>query len=542
LFALLWFNRCHHLDGSESLVMRVFANRAAVLQLVSAVVPVAVVVACILVGTGTVLASESPSHRIAVLHWVHETTTFVDRPTDRAVFEAAGPPLVGDEVLQASTYTEGFARMARLLGGLQPVGITSPRTPLEVSSTGWIPQETFEYYLGMMERDLREQGPFAGVYFAFHGALAVSGVPRPEAEVARRVRAIVGDEIPIVVSYDLHGNEDEEIARYVNAVMGTKRFPHYDDEYMGRRSAIFLQQVLKDGYRPTIAARKIPIILPTIRGDTSLSPVMDIMERARIWEEQHPETYVSVLLGYPWADVPDVGMSLYVTTNGDQVLADAIVNDMYRFIWNRREQFALRSYAKVDAAVAQAVQAQKVGETPIILADYSDRLGDATWALAELMEQGASRFLVATLADAEALEDIARDPTPGRELDLAVGGMLADSSGSPVRVRGVLESVTELDSPRGGAVINLGDGNRLILTRILRQLIYPEQIQYYGVDDREHDIIVLKTRVHFRRGFNVGDYAQHAIPFEPHAPYLGTVHVDRLDYQNIPPDLYPIRR
>jgi microcystin degradation protein MlrC len=496
-------------------------------------------------GSAVAAAGEPPApraaHRIAVMHWVHETTTFVDRPTDRAVFEAAGPPLVGAEVLQASPYTEGFARMARLLD-LQPVGITSPRTPYEVSSTGWIPEETFAYYLGLMERDLRAQGPFDGVYFAFHGAMAVAGVPRPEAEVFRRVRAIVGDAVPMVVSYDLHGNEDEETARYVNAVMGTKRFPHYDDEYMGRRSAIFLKQVLADGYVPTIAARKIPIILPTVRGDTSLSPVMDIMERARIWEEQQPETYVSVLLGYPWSDVPDVGMSLFVTSNGDQALADAIADDMVRFIWNRREQFALRPYAKVDAAVAQALQAQAAGETPIILADYSDRLGDATWALAELLAQGAQRFLVATVADAAALAEIARDPTPGRTLDLAVGGTLDDSSGSPVRVRGVLESVTALDTPHGGAVIDLGAGNRLILTRILRQLIYPEQIQFYGVDDRAHDIIVLKTRVHFRRGFNVGDYAQHAIPFEPQAPYLGTVHVDQLDYRNIPPGLYPIQR
>jgi microcystin degradation protein MlrC len=495
----------------------------------------------LLLTVASALAQPAVKSRIAVFHMTHETTTFVDRPTDRAIFEAAGPPLQGDEVLLASTYTQGFARMARLLD-LQPLGLTSPRAPLEFSSTGWITQDAFEHYLALMMADLRAADAVDGVYLALHGAMAVAGVPRPEAEIARRIREQVGEAVPIVVSYDLHANEDEAIARYVNAVMGTKRYPHYDEGYMGARAAIFLKQVLADGYRPEIVARKIPIILPTVRGDTAVSPLMDIMERARIWEERRPETYVSVLLGYPWSDVPDVGMSLFVTSNGDAALAQEIADDMVRYIWQRREEFATRSYARVDQAVQQAVAAQKAGEIPVVLLDYSDRLGDATWGLRQLLDSRAERFLVATLTDAAAIAEIARDPTPGRRLRLALGGQLAESSGRPVEIEAVLESVHDLADSSGGAVLHLGNGNRVIVTPILRQFTEPAQIRRFGIDDREHDIIVLKARVHFRRGFNVGDYAAHAIPFEPPEPFLGTVHLDALPYRNIPQNLYPMAR
>ena len=71
------------------------------------------------------------------------------------------------------------------------------------------------------------------VYLALHGAMAVRDVPRPEAEVARRFREVVGPDVPIAGTFDLHGNEDGEFLEHADFAFVTKRFPHYDAYIQG---------------------------------------------------------------------------------------------------------------------------------------------------------------------------------------------------------------------------------------------------------------------------------------------------------------------
>jgi microcystin degradation protein MlrC len=79
-----------------------------------------------------------------------------------------------------------------------------------------------------MIAQMKSEAPFDGVYLCLHGAMGVRGVPRPEAELARRVRAVVGAKAPIVGTFDLHGNEDAEFLRHANMAFTVKYFPHYD--------------------------------------------------------------------------------------------------------------------------------------------------------------------------------------------------------------------------------------------------------------------------------------------------------------------------
>ena len=53
---------------------------------------------------------------------------------------------------------------------------------------------------------------------------------------------------------------------------------------------------------------------------------MDIMERARRGSCENKEV-MEVFYGFPWSDVPDIGTTVHVTTNNDQVLADSIADD-----------------------------------------------------------------------------------------------------------------------------------------------------------------------------------------------------------------------
>ncbi len=303
------------------------------------------------------------------------------------------------------------------------VGLESPDEVFGGSSRSWNSTATFDHFMGKILADLERHKPVDGVYLALHGAMAVRGVPRPEAEIARRVRQAVGPDVPIVGTFDLHGNEDGEFLRWADGAFVTKRYPHYDAYIQGERAARFLLLCMRGDYEPTTASRKPAILTATVLQWTGAHPSMDIMERARRWEAREDDAYVSVFYGYPWSDVPDVGAAVHVMTHDDQALADRIADDMADFMWRVREKFAHGDFPEPEEAVRRLKKAVAAGETPVVVGDYSDRPGDATWILRQLLDQGVERFILGTLRDERARGPGRRRSARGRSFQPRGGGL-----------------------------------------------------------------------------------------------------------------------
>src|SRR6185437_3998966 len=189
--------------------------------------------------------------------------------------------------------------------GVELVGIESPLWPKTYTGSGWVTAEAFETLVGRMIEGLKSEGPFDGVYLALHGAMAVRGVPRPEAELARRVREVVGRKAFIAATFDLHGNEDGEFLKYADMAFTVKYFPHYDGYLQGERAARTLVRAIRGDYKPAHVTIKVPLISPTVLQWTGASPWMDLVQRALIWEASEPDVYVNAFFGFPFADVPD---------------------------------------------------------------------------------------------------------------------------------------------------------------------------------------------------------------------------------------------
>src|ERR1700753_3577058 len=126
--------------------------------------------------------------RIAVLHFSHETVTFLKNDTTLDDFIYPGSPAKGEELLNfdPAYFMGGFVKMAREFEGVELVGIESPLWPKTYMGSGWVTEEAYETFVGRMIAGLAAEGPFDGVYLCLHGAMAVRGVARPEAELARR--------------------------------------------------------------------------------------------------------------------------------------------------------------------------------------------------------------------------------------------------------------------------------------------------------------------------------------------------------------------
>ncbi|SDJ46867.1 MULTISPECIES: M81 family metallopeptidase [Bradyrhizobium] len=477
-----------------------------------------------------------PAIRIAVLHFSHETVTFLNNDTTLDDFIYPGSPAKGEALLGAypKSYMGGFVKMAREFDGVELTGIESPLWPKTGIGSGWVTEQAFETFVGRMIAGIRAEAAFDGVYLCVHGAMAVRGVPRPEAELARRVREAVGPKVFIAATFDLHGNEDEAFLQHADMAFAVKYFPHYDEYLQGERAARILVRAIRGDYKPTHVTLRVPVISPTVLQWTGASPWMDLVQRALTWEAREPDTYVNIFFGFPFADVPDVGMTVQVLTNGNPELAERVGRDISSAIWRVRE--ALLKSTKIHsiaAGVALAKQAVASGATPVVLADHSDRSGSATWLLREIIAQDVANTLIATIADAGVTAKLkAGGAKEGDSFDMEVGGLADESAGQPVRIRGTILKAVE-GYGQFWVCIGFGRNNVLILSTYLVQVMEPFSLKALGLDIASFEVMAIKSRVHFRRGFDDNGFAKTILLVEPEQPFLGTTRLEGLPYENV---------
>src|SRR5713101_5499922 len=474
--------------------------------------------------------------RIAVLNFVHETVTFLPNDTALDDFVHDGSPARGEALLawEPRSYKRGVLYVAREHAGVELVGIESPLWPRTGTGSGWITREAYEHFLGRMLAEIEDGGRWHGVYLALHGAMGVRGVARPEANIARRVREVVGRDAFIAGTFDPHGNEDAEFLRQADFAFCAKYFPHYDSRLQGERAARMLIRAIRGDYTPATATVKVPILTATVLQWTGASPWMDLVQRALVWEAREPDLYMNVFFGFPFADVSDVGMTVQAMTNGKPELARKAAEDVATWAWRRRE--ALLKTATVHPiphGVTLAKEAVARGAWPVVLADHSDRSGSATGVLQQLIAQDLADVLIATIADRAAVEAVvAKGLKAGDPFDMDVGGLADESAGQPVRIKGTIAGVAEIAGRRWVSVA-FGRGNVVLISEYLTQVMDPLDLTGPGFSIDQFKVFAIKSRVHFRRGFDDSGFAKTILLVEPEQPFLGTVRLEALPYRHV---------
>lgn len=195
-----------------------------------------------------------------------------------------------------------------------------------------------------------------------------------------------------------------------------------------------------------------------------------------------------------------------------------------------------------------ALHALAEGRRPVVLADHSDRSGYATWVLQELLRRQTRRTLFATVADGPLIQRLAdAQARPGDAFDAWVGGRADPSAGEPVRVTGTVLGSGQAQDATGSrsawVSVAFGDSNVLIVSARLMQITDPQALRAMGLTLEHFDIFVLKSRVHFRRGFHDSGFAPVVLLVEPEPPFLGTTRLGALPYQHLQlQDFYPYGR
>ncbi|MEM1190021.1 MAG: M81 family metallopeptidase [Pseudomonadota bacterium] len=479
---------------------------------------------------------------IAYAMFQHETCTFCPSPpTGIEQFEHDFKPLSGlaAEATKAVPipYIQGFLHGVSMQAGVLAKPAYLVAWPFGGSSASTITREAFDKYTGGIVDNIAAMEKVDGVHLFLHGGMAVEGIPRPEAEIVRRVRVLVGDDIPISATFDHHGNEDEELLKYLDIGLAVKRFPHYDADLQGERAARLLIRSIRGDYTPTSALRKPGVMFATVYGGTHTGAPQDIMERARRWENREQDAFVSVFNGWTFADVPDIGMAVLVVTNNDQELADEIAADMNEYIRSRRADFEYPIPA-VSEGVGRGLDAQKADPGKLVLANMSDRMGDSTEIARELRRLGKTDFVIAAIADQDVLDELHENYDEGDAVALNIGGKSSELAGAPLPVEG---SLRFLGKPGGlvgkrYATIEAADNTWYILSDYYEQVTTPKLLEDLAVPVDDLSIFVVKSRNHFRRGFMETGFARHSVIID--APGHGPANISLLDYRNLPEGIY----
>lgn len=459
--------------------------------------------------------------RIAVGGFLHETNTFVATPTTWDDFVHAGPwPGVtsGEPVL--TTFRGINLAIAHFMEAAEKAGhVMAPLAWGGAMPAGKVADDAFERMWALTEPGLR--GPLDAVFLELHGAMVTASHDDGEGEFLRRVRAVVGPDVPILMSLDLHANVSAQMVERADFISSYRTYPHVDWGDSGGRCAAWLDRVVAWKY-PARAFRQAPFLVPVTAGCTYVEPSKSLYEQVAAIEAE-TGVHLSLNMGFPPADIADVGPS--VTAYGaDQGAVEAAADRLFEALLAAEGGFAAHRPLPASEAVAQAMHIAASASRPVVLADTQDNPGagapsNTTGLIAELLRQKAERAVVgifhspqaAAAAHAAGLggaiaslggggEGPGQDPLPGPWQVAAL---------SDGRFRGTSPMLRATVATMGPTALLRQNGVEVLVATLRQQPIHKETFTHLGVDLSSRAIVVVKSSAHFRSGFQ--DIAERVI-------------------------------
>jgi microcystin degradation protein MlrC len=448
--------------------------------------------------------------RIALGGFLHESHSFAPRPTGFEDFLHPGgfPPLLHAAGL-VETLRPTSVCTAGAIAACEAAGATiAPLAWGFANPAGPVTREAFERIGALILAALSDALPVDGVVLELHGAMVSDDFADAEGELLRRVRAVVGPDIPIAVTLDPHANMTRAMAEYADVLVPYRTYPHVDMRAMGVRATELLLARIARGRPWAMAFRALDFLIPITSQCTMVEPMAGVMAARAAIEARHA-VELAYCFGFPYADFDGCGQAIAAWAE-TPAAAEAAVSALAAEIAAREAAFA-GGVMPAAAAVARALAAP---QGPIVIADTQDNPGggghgDTTGLLAELLRQGAQGAALAPMNDAEAAA-ACHAAGEGATVTLALGGR---SDGAPLTVTGRVERLSDgrftLEGPMGkGNPANLGpmallrvEGVRVVIVSRKMQAHDQAIFRHLGVEPRDQRIVAVKSSVHFRAHF-----------------------------------------
>jgi len=457
--------------------------------------------------------------RVLIGQFMHETNTFSIQTTGPDAFARVllheGPAML-QAMRGTNSETAGFLAVAEAAGWTVIPSVAAIATPAGVvTASAW-------EQLGMaIVRAAQAAAPLDGVLLALHGAMVSELDDDAEGALLAAVRDVVGPDVPIGITLDLHANVSDEMAALANVICPYRTYPHVDMAETGERCARLIADAMAGRTRPRVAIARRPQPEGLDQGRTDAGPMLEALARASAAEARPGILTTSVCVGFSSADIAFMGPSVAVTydaaVDGAAATAQEIAESLMDFCWETREQEG-NVYLTPDDAAAQA-KAHEVGAArPLVIADYSDNpgggaYGDATGLLRAMLDAGLQNACFGAMVDGEAAAAL-HAAGEGATVTVAVGGKVDPRfGGGPLTLTGTVERLTDgrfvCDGPmwRGIAksfgpsgVLRVGGVRILVVTNGM-QITDVQQFRHAGIDPAAMATIGLKSMQHFRAAY-----------------------------------------
>src|SRR5215207_4573800 len=384
--------------------------------------------------------------RIAVGAFLHETNTFAPtKATYQDFVHGGGWPSMahGADVLKVmrniNVGLAGFVEAAEANGWELVPTISAAAVP-----SAHVTNDAFERVMKEMVEGIAAAGRLDAVYLDLHGAMVTEHLDDGEGETLARVRKVIGEDLPLVVSLDLHANVSPEMVEHADALIAYRTYPHIDMADTGRACAKHLALMLKTKAPFAKAFRQLPFLIPISWQCTNDQPTRGIYEKLAALESEAVPT-LSFAPGFPAADFRDCGPSVfaYGTTQAD---ADAAADKLVALVESHEDDFDGRIYSP-DDGVRLAMELAKWATRPIVIADTQDNPGaggdsDTTGMLRALVRNNAQAAATGVICDPESAR-AAHQAGAGNSVTLALGGKSGIAGDSPYKETFVVEKLSD---------------------------------------------------------------------------------------------------
>src|SRR3977135_2765858 len=250
--------------------------------------------------------------RVAVGGFLHETNTFAPTKAtyDDFVHGGGWPAMAqGTDVLKVmrniNVGLAGFVEQAEA-NGWEMV----PTIACGASPSAHVTRDAFERIVKAMVDGIKAAGQLEAVYLDLHGAMVAEHLDDGEGEILARVRKVIGKELPLVVSLDLHANVTPQMVEHADALIAYRTYPHVDMADTGRAVTRQLALLLQSKQKFAKAFRQLPFLIPISWQCTNDEPCKGIYKKLAALQGDAVPT-LSFAPGFPAADFPDCGPSVF---------------------------------------------------------------------------------------------------------------------------------------------------------------------------------------------------------------------------------------
>jgi microcystin degradation protein MlrC len=477
---------------------------------------------------------------------VHETNTFSNVKTDEESFRLWGWEK-GEEILTKNR------RVRNYLGGMidraEELNVeVIPSFSAVAYPAGTITAATYETLKAELITEIQNTAEYDAILLSLHGAGVAEGTEDLEGSILKEVRAVVGVNVPIIVTLDLHANMTKTMVDEATLILGNHLYPHTDSYEIGREAVELALKIVEEGLRPTMHLTILPMMIPT--STTNLFPAKDVNQLCYNWESKEDVIDCTFYHAFPYTNISQIGVAVLATTVDNPNLAKQVADDVASYVWEHRDDFLLKQPLPKEG-IQQALHHEG---KPIILNETSDNPGggtpaDGTYLLRALLEANLENACFGFIYDPEVVE-AAFKAGVGTSIEVQLGGKTDNLHGEPISLTAYVKCLTDgrftQSSPMGrGAKINLGRSVRLqsngidiIVCSIKAQTLDEQIFLLHGIDVTSYKIVALKSSQHFRAGFE--PIASKIITVD--SPGLTTLDFTTFNYSNLKTEVYPLHQ